>query len=64
MEKINAYWYPTKIIPLFAQPIVYVSANGKIGTFKELRGDWKWRVEKYNIKYWAYASDLISELPL
>ncbi|MBQ2176591.1 MAG: hypothetical protein II453_16560 [Alphaproteobacteria bacterium] len=64
MEKISAYWYPSKIVPLFAHAIVYVSANGKVGTFKELSGDWKRYVEKWNIKYWVYASDLTSELPL
>lgn len=63
MEKING-WYPAEGIPFFNNPIVYISANGKIGTFKDIRGDWQRYVEKWNIKYWAYQSELTSGLTL
>lgn len=66
MEKINKdwialeviKWYSVDITPEKNSAIVYVSANKKVGTFKEIRGNWDRYVEKWNIKYWTYTSNL------
>ena len=51
-------------------PVLYCTANGKLGVFKNtvsyVNGDvtkqhsnWKWYAEKYNIRYWVYANEII-----
>lgn len=44
------------------EPLVYVTANGKMGTFKKTGKNWRWYAEKYNVKYWAYQRDIVSGL--
>lgn len=42
------------------KPLLCLSKNGKLLTFKE-SGDsriWYWHVEKYNIECWCYQSEL------
>ena len=57
-------WTPSDYYPEHGTPIVCVTANSKLQTFKEIRGDWRWYVEKYNIVYWAYQSALLPEIIL
>ena len=47
---------------IFDKPVVCVTKNGNIVTFKTNRGKestWLWHVEKYNVKYWCFASVII-----
>ena len=49
--------------PMFKEePLVYVTANGKMGAFKKPNKNWRWYAEKYNVKYWAYQRDIVSGL--
>lgn len=57
-------WFSVDIEPEKNVPIVYVSANKKVGTFKEIRSNWGWYVDKWAIKYWTYASNLTDTLIL
>lgn len=66
MDKVITFcWRDAKeIIPdLDDQPIICQSANGKIQTFKSPGNErtWKWHVDKYNIKYWAYQLEIRAE---
>lgn len=36
------------------EPIIYCTANNKIGVFKEVKEHWPWLKKKYNIKWWCY----------
>lgn len=57
-------WTPAYVYPEHGTPIVCVTANCKLQTFKDIRGDWRRYVEKYNIVYWAYQSQLLPEIIL
>ena len=39
-------------------PIVYCTNNNKIGTLKST--NWEFYKDKYNIRYWVSAKDLIA----
>lgn len=40
-------------------PIVYCTANKKIGTIKSVKNHWNWLKEKYNIKWWCYQWEIV-----
>ena len=57
-------WTPTLYHPQPDTPIICVTANGKIQTFKGIREPWERYVEKWNIVYWDYQSHLLPEIIL
>lgn len=57
-------WNPAYVYPEHGTPIVCVTANGKLQTFKDIKGDWRRYAEKYNIVYWAYQSQLLPKIIL
>ena len=57
-------WHPAIWHPVEKTPVLCCTANGKLQTFKDIRGDWRRYVEKYNIVYWAYQSQLLPEIIL
>lgn len=60
---IELMFFKAEFAPLMTeQPLVYVSANGKMGTFKKVGKNWDWYAEKYHVKYWAYQRDIVSGL--
>ena len=54
-------------------PILAWTKNNKLMVFKDTKSyicgnpnpysNWKWLAEKYNIKFWAYQSEVINEHP-
>lgn len=61
-SRIEVTFFHAGFTPLMTeQPIVYVSANGKMGTFKNAKS-WERNRDKYNVKYWAYQRDIVSGL--
>lgn len=42
------------------RPVLCVSANGKMMTFKSIRGygDWMWKIDKYNIEWWCFQDEI------
>lgn len=62
-SRIEVTFFNAGFAPMMTeQPLVYVSANGKMGTFKKVDKNWRWYAEKYNVKYWAYQRDIVSGL--
>ena len=63
--KVEFEWKRTDIIPGdYQSPILCMTGNGKLMTLKDTSSslggsNWSWYVEKYNIKYWCYQSELI-----
>lgn len=65
-------WYPASWAPMNIDlPILAWTNNDKLVVFKNsksyLNGDvehpfsnWKWMVDKYNIKFWAYQYEVIN----
>ena len=56
------HWKTPQELHMFDKPVVCVTNNGNIVTFKTNRGKestWLWHVEKYNVKYWCFASEVI-----
>ena len=71
--KIEFEWKETSIEPIMDKPVVYLTNNNKIGSFKHTMtcfgGDWTkpfsgWNhlVDKYKIKYWCFQEELINGL--
>ena len=55
-------WKNTECRPDADAPIVWISRNGKIGTFKTVYGkDWGWLVKKYSIILWIWQESIIPE---
>lgn len=40
------------------EPIVYLTRNNKIGTFRDFN-DWDWYREKYGITHWVYQKFIL-----
>ena len=73
--KIEFEWKSPDIIPGdYQSPILCMTGNRKLMTLKDTMGmtvdhtqksgyrygsNWSWYVEKYNIKYWCYQSELV-----
>lgn len=57
-------WNPAIWHPVEKNAVLCCTANGKLQTFKDIRGDWRWYVDKYNIVYWIYQSHLLPEIIL
>lgn len=57
------FWKPAYLFPNDGYaPILYVSANNKLGTLKntgETLEKWGWYVRKYNIKWWIYQDEIL-----
>lgn len=68
----NFNWNPASWAPMNIDlPILALTNNDKLVVFKNskswLNGDvqhpfsnWKWMVDKYNIKFWAYQYEVIN----
>ena len=52
-------WKSPQIEPVRDMPILWVSVNGKIGTFKDRGSDWEYRVKKYKVFAWVYQDKII-----
>ena len=73
--RANFQWNSVTLEPGdFNAPILAWTNNDKLVVFKDtkscLNGDtkhpfsnWKWLVEKYNIKFWVYQTAVINEHP-
>lgn len=48
--------------------ILYITENDKLGTLKDGKikdlNDWKWYVDKYQIKYWIRQKNIIDHIQL
>jgi hypothetical protein len=74
MREVKLTLFPTEEVPSdFNKPILYITANGKMGTLKDtasfLGGDETKKFsgferlrDKYNIKWWCYQSDLTEQI--
>lgn len=70
----NFNWNPASWAPMNIDlPILALTNNDKLVVFKNskswLNGDvehpfsnWKWMVDKYNIKFWAYQYEVINTI--
>lgn len=70
----NFNWNPVSWTPMNIDlPILALTNNDKLVVFKNskswLNGDvqhpfsnWKWMVDKYNIKFWAYQYEVINTI--
>lgn len=55
-------WKNTENAPDVDAPIVWISKNYKISTFKSVAGkEWEWLVKKYGIILWTYQDSIIPE---
>ena len=67
-------WNPVSLTPINIDlPILALTNNDKLVVFKNskswLNGDvehpfsnWKWMVDKYNIKFWVYQYEVINTI--
>ena len=54
MSAVKFTWISADIEPDEKnEPIVYLTRNNKIGTFRDF-SDWDWYREKYGITHWVY----------
>lgn len=56
------HWQEPSKLRAFDRPIVCATAKHKILSFKTCRGEkehWDWLVNKYNITYWAFQSEVL-----
>lgn len=56
------HWKEPSELGLFDRPVVCVTQNNKIITFKTQHANkstWDWHVEKYHVKYWAFLSEIM-----
>lgn len=56
------HWKEPKELKVFNVSIICITNNGNIITFKTNHNKesvWLWHVEKYNIKYWCFQSEII-----
>lgn len=63
-------WRPAETAPddIFA-PVLYCTSNGKLGTLNDTKGSvfgnpephsrWKRLAEKYSIRHWVYANEIL-----
>ena len=58
MSNTESVWYRSDIFEPANAPIIYFTGKGKAGTLREIRSRWNRYVEKYNIRYWAYQSEV------
>lgn len=54
-------WKSVDYEPEGGMPIVWVSRNGRVSSFKTVT-DWAWQVKKYNIFCWAYVEKIIPSI--
>lgn len=43
------------------EPIIYCTANNKIGVLSGIKHQWSWLKEKYHIKWWCYQYYIIPD---
>ena len=55
-------WHRSDTFEPADAPIVYFTGKGKAGTLRGIKHSWEWLVEKYNIRYWAYQSEVYLQI--
>lgn len=73
MTSVTFMWKDAKDAPEdIYEPVIYVTLNGRIGTFRDTVGftagneknkdkhysNWNWLMEKYNVEFWAYQKEI------
>ena len=61
---ITFSWWTTDYYPDNEfRPVLCLSYNGKMMTFKSIRnyGDWQWKVDKYSIALWIFQDEIIPD---
>lgn len=56
------HWQEPCKLKVYDKPVVCVTNSGKVLTFNTNCGKestWLWHVRKYNVKYWAFVSEVI-----
>ena len=60
--RINSAWHEVSERPYENEPIIIERENGKFSLHeKGYDGPWKYNVEQFNFKRWAYVKDLIPD---
>ena len=60
--RINSVWHEVSERPDENEPTIIERENGKFSLHeKGYDGPWKYNVEQFNFKRWAYVKDLIPE---